>query len=168
MNNLDDFLDLFKKQIKIRKGTRWGVFCTNSQNYPVGRNVIIRDFKEPNKLYFFTHEKSQKVEQVTKSPSASLCWYHHGNSTQLQFFGDTVVASQETIEHYKSKVKNFRDYAGPRPGSKLGQFSDEGIYFTVLEMSIAKITALKIGRESHKKYDFVFKDGNYTQVSLVP
>lgn len=163
MSDLTKYIDLLKIQIKKRKGQRSGTFSTFGKEYPHARNIIIRDYLD-DKIVFFTHTLSQKVEDIQTNPASSLCWYDHRHQIQLQFYGKTTIAESQMIKDYQSKVQNFKDYQGPKPGSKLGSLMDKDIHFMVLIMQVEKLIALEIGIEEYKKYEFQYEQGSMIEV----
>mgnify|MGYP001188292291 CR=1 FL=1 len=166
-NNLENLFEHFKIQIKKRKGHRWATFNTFGERYPHSRNIIIRELND-NSLFFFTHSLSQKVEDINRNSATSLCWYDQKHHLQLQFFGETKIANSKTISKYKENIQNFRDYQGPRPGSPITSLFDKDIHFTVLQMQIDELIALRLGRESHRKTKFVFHNGETLKTEVTP
>jgi len=166
-NELNYLIDHFTIQLKKRKGHRWATFNSFGEKYPHSRNVIIRDLKD-NTLFFFTHSLSQKVEDIQKNPSTSLCWYDQKHNLQLQFYGQTKIVDKKTTSKYKQNVENFRDYQGPKPGTPINTLVDYEIHFMVLQMQIDELVALRIGKESHQKIKFVFHNGETIETEVVP
>ena len=166
-NDLEYLIDHFTIQIKKRKGHRWATFNTFGEKYPHSRNVIVRDLKDKN-LFFFTHSLSQKVEDIKRNPSTSLCWYDQRHNLQLQFYGKTEIVDSRTTSNYKQNVQNFRDYQGPKPGTPIDKLVDCEIHFMVLQMQIDELVALRIGRESHQKTKFVLCSEKITKTEVVP
>lgn len=154
MNDFSDFFNLLKIQIKKSKGDRWAVFSTFGEQFPKARNIILRDLIDQKKIIFFTHTLSKKVEEIKSNPNSSLCWYSKRHSVQLQLYGETRIANQDITNNYKAKVKNFRDYQGPKPGSELGTIIDKEVYFCVLEFTVSKVIALRLDQEKHRKFEF--------------
>lgn len=156
MINLDELLEIFSIQLKKHKGDSWATLGTFSDTYPRLRNIIIRDYKE-NKLIFYTHALSNKVEELVANSASSLCWYSKRHGIQLQFYGHTFIIKEN--DHYKKRVTNFRDYLGAKPGLPLMDQNSDSIHFCVLEFNIQKIIGLKLGKEEHIKYERDLKSG---------
>lgn len=165
--DLKEYLNLFTIQIQKRCGQRWATFNTFGEKYPHSRNVIIRELKD-NNLFFFTHSLSQKVEDIQKNPATSLCWYDHRHSIQLQFYGQTKLANPQVTSRFQQNIQYFRDYQGPKPGTPLTSIIDNEVHFSVLQMQIEELVALRIGKESHQKTKFIFELGEIRKEEIVP
>lgn len=161
-----DILSTFKTQIKKKYGTRYAVFGTISDNYPNLRNVIVRDLKD-NIIYIYTHALSNKVLEINNNSNTSLCWYSHKLGLQLQFYGKSNISDTDTIKLEKSKVKNFKDYLGLRPGSIYAANNNE-LHFIVIEMHIEKLVALKLDVNENIKYEFDFLSECDEGTRLIP
>lgn len=151
MEEYNNLLDTFTKNLKSHKGTRWASLATiNKDNSPNVRNIIIRDYSN-GKIIIYTHGLSQKIEDINLNPNTSLCWYSHRNSIQIQFYGKSYKLEDSTP--YKINIKNFKDYIGGKPGSDIESIEDnQANHFSVIELKIEKVVALKLSKNGHKKY----------------
>jgi len=164
----EDILDIFKAQVLKPKGVKWGALATSKGNRPNVRNIVIRSF-DGQSLIFYTHGLSEKVEEINKNSSCSLCWYSHRHSLQLRFFCSASILSDKEADQYKKRVTNFRDYKGPAPGDPFEESKvTEDIYFKVVRLKIEKLEALKLDKVQHEKYLFDFKDTATASLRLFP
>lgn len=163
----EDFLELFKIQLKKPKGESWAVFTTFDSEYPDARNVILRDLDQRS-ILIYTHAQSKKVSQIQERSNSNICWYSKRHGIQLQFYGQAKIADLETIKEHQTKVRNFRDYQGGVPGSDyLSKNITSEIHFSVIEFHINKMVALKLGRDEHLKYEFLFGNDDQSR-RLIP
>lgn len=149
MITYDEMLNCFKIQILKPKGENWAVFGTFGSSFPKLRNIVLRHF-EDNKIVFYTHSKSQKVEEILKDSRSSICWYSKKHSIQIQFYGRTTMSDSEI---YIKRVHDFRDYMGPKPGQDYLSIDDKTVHFCALEFLIEKVTALKLSKNGHIKFE---------------
>ena len=147
--NFDEMIDCFNIQVHKKKGENWAVFATYGEDFPKIRNVVIRDF-QGDKIIIFTHQLSDKVNEILVNPKTSICWYSKKHSIQIQFYGNSKLTNSDS---FKNKVTSLNDYIGPKPGTIYKESTDNKVHFCVIEFKIDKAIALKIDREGHTKFE---------------
>lgn len=147
--SFDDMIDCFNIQVLKKKGENWAVFGTYGEDFPKLRNVVIRDF-QGDKIIIFTHNLSDKVNEILVNPKTSICWYSKKHSIQIQFYGNSKLIKSDS---FKNKVKSLKDYIGPKPGTRYHETTDNKVHFCAIEFKIDKAVALKIDREGHTKFE---------------
>ena len=170
LQNRDEFLDLFQKEILKKKGHRWATLSTFGTDYPHSRNIILRKFvREENKLIFFTHQLSQKVEDIKSNAGCSLCWYDEKKRVQIIIHANAIIENNsEIIKNSWQTVSpyNHKDYLGPKPGLEFKDFSDDENHFCIIYLNIEEYVFLQLDREEHFKLSFNTKTEK--EVRLVP
>jgi hypothetical protein len=154
---LDLFLDLIKKEVLRKKGVNWATLSTVSDEGPSARTVVLRTFRTINQemlIRIYTHGLSAKVEQIKKFPKVELCWYLPAKSVQIQFSGKaTILDDQDSSKIWNTIPSHSRkDYQGMKPGNPYEIKNSSDYHFSIIEVSVDRCVALKLGRgETHLK-----------------
>lgn len=73
---------------------------------PANRTVVFRGFwGDRNVLQFVTDQRSQKVQDVTLSPWAELCWYFTQTREQFRLAGMVILV---TAQHPEAELQTAR------------------------------------------------------------
>ncbi|MEE3079742.1 MAG: pyridoxamine 5'-phosphate oxidase family protein, partial [Bdellovibrionota bacterium] len=147
----EDFISIFKINLKKRGGKRNAVLSTFGIDYPKSRHVVLRSFKE-NRIYIYTHSLSSKVEELSKNSKCNLCWYSDRHRIQLTFYGEGKMLGSDVSEKNQKEVTDLRDYEGIKPGSDFILENTKEIHFAVIEFNINQLIALKLDSSQHEKY----------------
>ena len=70
------------------------------QGQPCARIVLLKDFREPDGLFFFTNYLSQKGNHLQTEPRASLLFWWEPLQRQIRIEGHTHKVSEEESDEY--------------------------------------------------------------------
>lgn len=75
---------------------RYAQLATVQANgHPANRTVVFRGFREDtNQLKFVIDARSQKADQIARSPAAEICWYFPESREQFRIAGSLTIVGE--------------------------------------------------------------------------
>lgn len=158
--------------------------CTQGEQGPAARSVILRKVQEDNRrLVFYTDRRTDKLREVAACDRvALLCWDAH-HRQQLRLTGRAFLETDMTVvDRCWTGVPDAakRDYGTTQaPGSPLITKDAAGAdftlalareHFTVLNVEVAEFEFLQLDREQHQRWRHSWREaaGAWEAQPLVP
>lgn len=138
------------------------------------RTVVMRNFKDNNKVTFYTDTRSAKVNDLYEHPQVSLLFYAPQWKIQVICDGQAILKSDQSLPEKMKNNRATNDYSSiPAPGSvidypEMVQYDPSTINFAIVEVSITKLEYLKLDREGHVRALFQRVDSNWQGMFLAP
>lgn len=150
---------------------------------PEIRILILRDFdRHSRRIRLYTDFRSPKVEALQKNPKAALLFWDPKKRIQIRL--QTTVAIQRQTELCKAlwnRIPEYGkgDYSTPKsPGSPMSTLFKEDTQalnpdqafqnFTLLDFTYHSIDLLKLDREGHQRWLYIWETDQWKSQSLTP
>jgi general stress protein 26 len=138
-----------------------------SENTPKLRTVVLRRITDPLHVWFYTDQRSPKVEEIRRKPQVSALFYHPQKKLQVVLYG---VAEAIADTDLQSRLWNelpphaHMDYQGiSPPGARI---AEEGMhnhradpalgntYFQPVVIRPVRLDVLQLDPEGHIRFIF--------------
>lgn len=146
---------------------------------PEIRTVVVRSVSKELEFHIFTDSRSEKVNELSANPSATLHFYHPGKRVQIRIKTKTEIHHQDEVstanwlkvqgeaqKAYTSTLAPSMPISDPNQGFDWPENSDDR-YFTVLKFIPETVEALQLNGHRHLRILFSKKE-NWKGQWLVP
>ncbi|GGE20537.1 pyridoxamine 5'-phosphate oxidase family protein [Psychroflexus salis] len=169
---LNEILETAKQEIKFgylkkKHPFRYPSLASLGNTYPNQRTVVLRDTTTDFELLFFTDKRSDKIEDFSKNPMASVLFYHPKKLLQIKVMGKIkIVTSGKVYEDYWSKIQreSKKDFITENPpGTEIAnpdevEYKNNEHHFCLLKLVPTEIEYLQLKRPNHIRA--IFKEEN--------
>ena len=156
---------------------------------PANRTVVFRGFlDETNQLKFITDSRSQKIEQIERSPWGEACWYFPNTREQFRLTGVLTLVGPDhsTPELLKARKTTWHDlsetarsqFTWPFPGEVRGDDaafhssppaqSEPLANFCLLLLEPEAVDHLELKGDPQSRSRFSLQNGEWTGQAVNP
>lgn len=179
--------DLWRELVRASVDRRhpWRVvsFCTQSEEGPQARSVILRQvLTDERQLLFYTDSRTRKLRDLAACPRVALLMWDGPHRRQLRLSGSARrLEDPKAVDLHWARIPEAgqRDYAttlppgtplpaGDHPEAELSPTVARS-QFVVLAVEVDRMEWLELRREGHRRGAFTWsREGPWSAQTLVP